>query len=161
MRRQSIVNYYYMKNIYSAKSIVVLSFIANFIFGAYLLHIRSDDLISKSSPHALPVKKASVEGVRLFDSNQLQSCYNSLLKREPNVDEGTVQLHMILSASGSINHLELVKNDLQDADFAQCIVDRIRAQRFPASIEKAGKLISHKFNFHRKDRTHLNFTAED
>lgn len=137
-----------------------MSLLTNVAFAGYLLSTKSKLLIkptTETTP-ASPKKAASVEGANLFKSNQLQSCYNALLKREPKVDEGIVQLHIKLDTNGAINHLELVKNDLQDEVFTQCVLSEIRTQRFPASTGKMGKMISHKFKFYRKDKSQMDFT---
>ncbi len=149
-----------MKNIYSKNTVIALSLITNVAFAGYLLSTKFH-LFSKSAPATvvpIPKKTGSVEGVRSFKSNQLQGCYNALLRRNPDVDEGIVQLLLKLDTNGAINHLELVKNDLQDETFTQCILSEIRGQRFPASSAKVGQLISHKFKFYRKDHSQMDFT---
>ncbi len=152
-----------MKNIYSKNTIVALSILTNVAFTGYLLSTKFKLFINPSVAIAAPVptsltkKTGSVEGVSTFKSNQLQSCYNALLRRNPEVDEGIVQLHMKIDKNGAINHLELVKNDLQDEVFTQCVLNEVRGQRFPASAAKVGQLISHKFKFYRKDHAQMNF----
>lgn len=149
-----------MKNIYSKNTVVALSLLTNMAFAGYLIYTKPPLLLkpAKNETIQAPKKAASVHGASLFKNNQLQDCYNALLKRDPQVDEGIVQLHMKLDMNGAINHLELVKNDLQDETFSQCVLNEIRGQRFPASSEKVGKLISHKFRFYRKDHSQMDFT---
>jgi len=152
-----------MKNIYSKNMIIGLSVGLNVLLAAYLVNAKGGlTLKPQIAKSQTPPKKAvRVEGVsNVFNNNQLQKCYNALLKRQPDVDEGIVQLHMKLNESGSIDHLELVKNDLKDETFTQCVLSEIRSQRFPASAERSGMLISHKFTFHRKDAAQLNFENE-
>lgn len=152
-----------MKNIYSKNTIIALSIGLNVLLGAYLVSAKAGFTAKPQFAKTQPSTKKAVrvEGVsNVFNNTQLQKCYNALLKKQPEVDEGIVQLHMKLNESGAIDQLELVKNDLKDETFTQCVLSEIRSQRFPASVERSGMLISHKFTFHRKDQTRLDFDNE-
>lgn len=79
--------------------------------------------------------------------SEIQACYDSFLSRDPRVSEGAVVMHWIFNEEGHIDFLKLIKSDLEDQTFLDCLSDKVRATRIPAADARAGRLISHKFKF--------------
>lgn len=154
-----------MKNSSAKTFLLGTSLLINTALVGYLVvthHRRSPIPIEarkKTGSETKPERIASVTGARPgFKRDQLQGCYNALIQRTPEISDGSVHLQFTLDTTGGIENLQLMRSSLGDADFNQCVIDEVKAQRFPASTHLAGQTISHKFNFHRKDPTQLDFT---
>jgi hypothetical protein len=96
--------------------------------------------------------------------NVLQVCYESYLGRGQDGgvggyvrDDGQVLFHMMINKSGEVKSLELVKSDFSDDEFHQCLAEKIRSHRVPASADRVGVMIAHKFKFRRKEVSQLKF----
>jgi hypothetical protein len=101
--------------------------------------------------------KASVREATLKNDSRIQECYDSLLTRQPRVSEGAVVMHWIFNEQGQMDFLKLVRSDLEDQPFLDCLMETVKATRIPAADSRAGKLISHKFTFRNKSPGELEF----
>jgi hypothetical protein len=63
----------------------------------------------------------------------------------------------MLTESGEVNYLEMIRSDIEEPQFIACVTEKVRAVRAPASHEWPGLMIAHRFNFHRKDKTTMDF----
>lgn len=104
-----------------------------------------------------PKRRGSVVPSQFKNNNEIQACYEALLRREPDIDEGTLLVHMKVDKEGTIDSLNLVESDLADEAFTECVMENIKASRLPASEERAGVLIAHRFNFQRKTESRIDF----
>jgi hypothetical protein len=104
-----------------------------------------------------PAPQGDIKEATLKDSTQVQACYDSLLSRQPRANEGAVIMHWIFNEQGHIDFLKLVRSDMQDEPFINCLMATVRTTRIPASDSRIGKLISHKFTFRRRTPAELEF----
>jgi hypothetical protein len=147
-----------MKNLWSKKAVVSVLMLASLISGGYNLlkkyHLGFSEAVASVPEH----KRAVLKPITFADAdNELQACYESYLSRDPKSDDGQVLFHMKLSTSGEVNYLEMVHSDFDDHGFIDCVTNKVRAMREPASSDRVGVLIAHRFKFHRKDREHMDF----
>lgn len=111
----------------------------------------------REKPKPPPAAKGTVNGATLKNDSQIQACYDSFLTREPKVSEGAVVMHWIFNDQGQMDVLKLVRSDLEDQPFLDCLMETVKTTRIPASDARAGKLISHKFTFRNKSPGELEF----
>lgn len=112
--------------------------------GTVASNSKAQDSAKMNNKHGL------VAGASLKDNSELQACYEDFLKRQPQIDEGVVEVHWLLDAKGKLASLQLVRSDMDDAVFTQCLLDKIRHMKFHTPA-KSAVLVSHKFNFHKRN----------
>lgn len=146
-----------MKNYLSRKTLVALLIIGNVAAAAfYAAKIVNKKRAGTHSDSADSTPRKAVLEPALFKSKgDLQPCYESFLKREPKVDEGSVVVHWRIGRDGQIEFLKMIHSDLEDQIFQDCVMDRIKSAHF--ANRHGGQLVAHTFNFHRKDPAALNF----
>jgi hypothetical protein len=93
----------------------------------------------------------------LKKGDDLQVCYESYLKREPKIEEGTVEVHWMLDKRGKISSMEMVHSDLEDENFVHCLLDKIKKMTFRPPPKAQPTLVAHKFNFKRRTPASLSF----
>lgn len=94
----------------------------------------------------------------LKNDEKLQACYQAYLKKDPVVADGSVQVHMTITKTGSIDQLEMVESDIQDQEFKSCLMAEIKTRRLVATSDRLGSIIRHKFNFHRRSPASLDYS---
>jgi hypothetical protein len=156
-----------MKTRMSKNTVIVALLIATVLSGAYLLakeagllsgKMREAAAQSKDEMDRMPLRKKGVLlEAGLGREDELQACYQSFLKREPNVDEGVVEVHWMLDKRGKISSMEMVHSDLGDEDFNRCLLDKIKKMTFKAPPKAKPTLVAHKFNFHKRSPASLDF----
>lgn len=147
-----------MSKIFSKNIVIGLLLISNCAFAVALFGKPNSNSRSKKSVSKLPpVTKATVGGASFKNDNEVQACYEALLHRSPIVSEGTVVMNWILDEQGNLETLKLVQSDLEDELFKNCLLDVVQNTRFPASVERAGVLISHRFKFRQKNPESIEF----
>ena len=153
-----------MQTIWTKKAVITLlltnlasvSYIAKDTLSRHL-HFGSKKARVAHSQEAPMQRHGVVEPVYFKNSDEIQSCYEQLLTKAPKHDEGSVLVNLTVTKEGSVDHLNLVQSDFDEPSFNDCLMTTIKATRLPASDERAGVLIAHKFNFHRKNLGHINF----
>lgn len=148
-----------MRKILSKNTFIGLLLFSNLafavaLFGDLKFEAKGAKKASVKPPSPL---KGQVQGGGLKDDSEIQACYEAFLMRSPPVTEGTVVMHWVLDETGKIDFLKLARTDLEDDTFTGCLLDTIRNTRFPASAERAGVMISHKFKFRRKTPEAIEF----
>ena len=150
-----------MKSLFTKKAAIGVLLLASLTGSGYLVHKKWNfgiRQVNASVPQENPHKKGIVESVSFAKiDNELQACYESYLTRDPKADDGQMLFHLMIGEAGEINFLEMVHSDFEEDRFVQCVTDNIRLVRTPASADRVGVLIAHKFKFHRKDHSHLDF----
>lgn len=153
-----------MQTIWTKKAVILL-LLTNIASASYIakdalshrLQFGSKKVKAIHSAEAPVPRRGAVEPVYFKNSNEIQSCYEQLLTRSPGRDEGSVLVNLTVTKEGSVDHLNLVQTDFDEPTFHECLLATIKSTRLPASDERAGVLIAHKFNFHRKQAGHINF----
>ncbi len=157
-----------MKN-YSSKNVLIAALMVSNMATAAFLTDRKFNLFHRvrtlAGLSAVPVKGATekpaghVYAPHGFASNEdeLQGCYLAILDRPVDVEEGMIQVHMTIDASGAVNSLELIHSDLTDPDFQSCVLEKIKVARIEPTTERLGVVISHRFNFKKKQLDQLSF----
>jgi hypothetical protein len=153
-----------MKTFWSKKAVVALV-VSNVAMGAYIIkekpwkkhrgHVSREALAADSVD-----RHGIVEPVYFKNSDDLQGCYESFLLREPKKDEGSVLVNVKITGGGAIDDLKLVQNDFDEPKFTQCIVEKIKATRLPASQNNQPVMIAHRFNFKRKTVNHIDYDQQ-
>ena len=124
----------------------------------YFISKKVDLRLSARAPQSVKVKHGTVEGDPFKETEgAMQLCYDDLLTRSPDHDEGQVLYHMMFGESGEISHLELVSSDFKEERFHDCLTDTIKSQHVSPSRDRIGIMIAHHFKFHRKDQAQLVF----
>jgi len=151
-----------MKTLWSKKAVIALT-ITNLASVSYIIrdqalrHARSarhhEGAMTDPGRH----RRGIVEPVYFKNSDELQICYESLLRRDPKRDEGSVLVNIKVTGEGQVDSLKMVQNDFDEPVFTQCIMDKIKATRLPASEDKSSVMIAHRFNFRRKTANSINF----
>jgi hypothetical protein len=150
----------------SQNILLVSAFVLAAITGAYLLAKEAGFLSAKmaeASNHskdldrAVPSRKGQVQGANLNQEDELQTCYESYLKRQPKVEEGVVEVHWMLDKGGRISSMELVRSDLEDQTFTHCLLEKIKKMTFHPPTVTRPTLVAHKFNFKRRTPASLSF----
>ena len=102
--------------------------------------------------------KATIRGADVKASeNAMQACYEQLLSRDPEMGDGQVLYHMTLNQSGRVDFLKMIQSDYTEDEFHDCLSETIKAQRLPATADRLGVVIAHKYKFKRKDKSQLDF----
>jgi hypothetical protein len=114
---------------------------------------KKPKVVAEIKPPRGEVKGASFAQV----NDQLKSCYESLLIRDSAVNDGDVLFHMKLSNTGTVEFLKLVHSDFTESQFEECVTEKVKEMRRPASNDRAGVLIAHRFKFHRNDQGAIDF----
>jgi len=146
-----------MKTYFTKNRVIVLLLAANAVF-AYTLFAREKRFSEKElipprpAPHAAEFREATLK-----DDSAIQACYESYLSHGPSVSEGSVVMHWMFNNSGRIENLKLIRSDLDDPSFLECLTDIVRKARMPASDPRAGRLISHTFKFRQKAPAKMEF----
>jgi hypothetical protein len=151
-----------MKKLLSKNSLIVLFLFSNLALGAYILVDKHGAKFwggGQPQPKKIIAKKraAPIPAASFKDSGELQACYEALLARDPSVQEGTVHVNMTIDTQGQIDFLKMVHSDLDDSGFTDCVLENIREQKVQATAERMGVVISHKFNFRKRDIGSLEF----
>lgn len=148
-----------MRKILSKNTLIGLLLFSNLAFAVALFGDLKEQPKAIQKPSVKPPgpSKGQIQGVDLRNDSQIQACYEAFLMRSPPITEGTVVMNWVLDETGQIDFLKLARTDLADEGFTSCLLDTIRATRFPASVERAGVMISHKFKFRRKTPDSIEF----
>lgn len=154
-----------MKKLWSKNALIAVLLISNFSFGAYILVERHGlrwwgglkAPAKKVAPSPQRKAAASVPTATLKYDHELQACYEALLAGEPDVEEGTVHVHMTITENGDVDLLKMIHSDLSDSEFNECVLEKIKSAKVPASSDRVGVIISHKFNFHKRNVGSLEF----
>lgn len=153
-----------MQTIWTKKAVITL-LMTNIASASYIakdalsrhLHFGSKKARVARTQETPAPRHGVVEPVYFKNSDEIQSCYEQLLTKAPKHDEGSVLVNLTITKEGMVDHLNMVQTDFDEPTFHECLLSTIKATRLPASDERAGVLIAHKFNFHRKNVGHINF----
>lgn len=156
-----------MKTLWSKKAVIALT-VTNVAAASWTAYVFKDKLFKFAKSrvaHEGSMKPAGhrrgiVQPVYFKNSDELQTCYESFLLRDPSRDEGSVLVNMKITGNGEVDNLKMVQTDFDEPVFTQCILDKIKATRLPATVDKNDVMIAHRFNFRRKTATHLNFDQQ-
>lgn len=129
--------------------------------GAVLLAKQTEKARAAAAPPSPPKIRGEVQAVSPPPEKLLQVCYNSLIQRRPGTDNGMVQVHWVSDAEGKIDYLNLVHSDFSDEEFTGCVVTQLKTARQPATKDRAGILVSHKFKFKRRDGGNADFASQE
>ncbi|MGZ3723972.1 MAG: AgmX/PglI C-terminal domain-containing protein [Bdellovibrionales bacterium] len=156
-----------MKRHLPKNTVILAALITASLFGAYLLASEAGLLSGKMAAAAksgaqmqdrMPMRKKGVLlEAGLAQEDELQNCYEAYLKREPKVDEGVVEMHWMLDPRGKISSMEMVHSDLEDETFTSCLLDKMKKMTFKAPPKARPTLVAHKFNFHKRSPSNVNF----
>lgn len=137
--------------------------------------LRSLQIAEKAE--AAPQKMKALEKSRqgnvspatlLKNDSALQGCYENLLARDATnqveramAQEGIVHVHMTIDPVGNVNNLKLIHSDFADLQFQDCVLQKIKATRVPATADRMGVVISHRFRFKKKQSDQLSFKTPE
>jgi hypothetical protein len=148
-----------MKTIFTKKTTIAL-IATNLAMASYIVkekafrHGRSKSHVARETDGE-GRRRGSVEPVYFRNADELQGCYESYLSLEPAHDEGSVLVNVRIAPSGAIDSLKLVENDFNESSFTECIVEKLKATRMPASDGTV--TVAHRFNFRRKTAGEIHF----
>lgn len=148
-----------MKNFVSRKSAIICgTSILILSAGGYFMKInRQPGKVPTLNVDVKP-RKAIVRGTSYKAvQNEMKSCYESMLVRNPELSNGDVLFHFTFNKSGSVHALELVHSDFPEEQFQNCVTQKVKEMQTDVAPERIGILIAHRFKFHRKDETNIQF----
>lgn len=87
-----------------------------------------------------PVKNRIQKGY-----GELHTCYLDYLKTNPQLKDGSVTLDWQIDTNGETIKLEVVRSDLKNAPFENCLVAKVARWQFPPT--PVVKYVEHRFNF--------------
>ncbi|MFZ5439897.1 MAG: AgmX/PglI C-terminal domain-containing protein [Myxococcota bacterium] len=90
--------------------------------------------------------RATVGRVVQGHRDALQYCYEAVLKAEPNL-AGRVEVSFVVSASGAVTLAELEEDSIRRPFMSQCILEQVRAWRFPTSSDGEERRVAYPFVF--------------
>jgi len=102
-------------------------------------------------------RKAVLLEASLKQEDELQACYESYLRLQPQIEEGVVEVHWMLDRRGKVSSMEMVRSDLDDENFKKCLLEKIKKMTFRAPPKNQPTLVAHKFNFHKRSPANVNF----
>lgn len=105
-------------------------------------------------------KKAIVKGGSAAHDDELQECYEALLRRQPEIQEGTVEVHWMLDPRGKISSMQMVRSDWEDTTFTGCVMEQIKRMTFHSPSKSRPTLVAHKFNFHKRSPAAIDYREE-
>jgi outer membrane biosynthesis protein TonB len=91
-------------------------------------------------PVSMPARAAKLQGSYDRDLlgkiindhlNEIRSCYERALLRDPNVGAGKVQLEWTIGTDGSVNKVGTKVSTLKNSEVVSCLLDTIRDIKFP------------------------------
>lgn len=102
--------------------------------------------------------KPEVEGsAQIAQRTGVQLCYRSLLMRSPGANEGAVVVNWTIDDQGKAKSVELARTEIHDADFTNCIKEKIQNASFPPAENSEGQEMAHKFNFKTRSPSSIEF----
>jgi hypothetical protein len=107
--------------------------------------------------HMPAAKKAVLLEANLKQEDELQACYESYLRLQPQIEEGVVEVHWMLDRRGKVSSMEMVRSDLEDEGFKRCLLEKIKKMTFRAPPKNQPILVAHRFNFHKRSAASVNF----
>jgi hypothetical protein len=145
-----------MKTFFTKNTAIVILVSSNLMAFAYISANKSE--IEPRPKVKVRPAKGSVEGKALLKNDEkLQLCYHRYLETQPEIDQGTVQLHMTIKNTGEIDYLKLAKSDMPNEEFNNCILAEVGTRRLEPTRARLGVLISHKFNFSRRNVSSVDY----
>lgn len=94
-------------------------------------------------------QKIDREEVRLIirkNLNSIKTCYDDGLKNNPNI-QGKIVIEWDLASDGSVSKAAVKSSELKSETVENCIVNKIKALKFPASPTGTIANISYPFSF--------------
>jgi Ca-activated chloride channel family protein len=93
-----------------------------------------------------PRFKESVEKILKQQIPAIDSCYQNVLGKESN-RKGEVTLKLIIGRDGKVSKVSLISAWIRDKKLEQCILEKIKGLRFPATEAKNGVSVTVLLNF--------------
>lgn len=81
-----------------------------------------------------PLDMAAINRVTRLHSSEVQSCYNALLDKNPNV-EGQVTIRLVMGPNGRPTKSEVHNSTFSDPTLGECIADAALEWQFPRPAE--------------------------
>lgn len=132
--------------------------LSNLSSGAYIFATQSKSDEPAASVKSLNdgnVRKAIVQAANLQQNSELQACYESFLRQSPRVEEGVVEMHWLLEKTGKISDLQMVRTEIEDQHFLECMKKTLSALTFRAPSNPT--MVAHKFKFRKRTPGSVNF----
>ena len=114
---------------------------------------------TQGEPEKDPYLTRQVKNTIMKRAKALQACYKSFLQISPKVTSGMVKLDWQVIADGKVTGAGVVRNDLQNESFGNCIVTEIESIKFPPPPSGRSKYIEHSLHF--KDEAALEQDKKD
>ena len=87
-----------------------------------------------------------VAGVIRKNNSAFVYCYEELLEHQPGV-RGKVKVKFVIDASGLVSDSQIIKSDIDDDNFKNCIRSRINRLKFPRPRGCSKVDVSYPFTF--------------
>lgn len=94
-----------------------------------------------------PYIKRELSNTLRKHQREVQGCYLAFLERQPETTEGTLHLDWVIDAHGTPKRVDVVKNELEEAQVAKCVIDVVSSAHFPAPPFGQEKYIDYRYNF--------------
>jgi hypothetical protein len=115
--------------------------------------IRHGDHVRKQ-PQVAPAKGSNIVGIdkdvirRIIRQhhNEIRSCYNQGLTKNPNM-QGRVAVMFTIGPAGTVPQAAVSENTLGDRDVANCVASRVRRWTFPKPFGGGTAMVTYPFAF--------------
>lgn len=141
-------------------SLVVLLAATLALLSLMLLHLRhpqTEKTTTENIEYKKPRPHGMLKAALMPHQSDLEFCYESFLKTKPVPSEGAVTVHWLVNSDGVVLSTELGKNELTDASFTDCLLEKLKNMSFPAPPEGRQMILSYKFHFRREPQASLKF----
>jgi hypothetical protein len=134
------------------KVIIILAILLVIIFGYFQFFRTKQDSIA---PVQIETDKKGLSHYHKREVNntikkhmaQIQSCYNSMLEKNPKVTEGKIQFDWQIEPDGDVVKAEKIQSDFDLVEIETCIKKEISSWSFPPPPEQNRNTYA-EFTFH-------------
>ncbi len=108
----------------------------------------------KKQPFIAPAKGGNIVGIdkdvirRIIRAhhNEIRSCYNQGLSKNPNM-QGRVAVMFTIGPAGTVPRAAVAENTLGDSDTANCVASRVKRWTFPKPLGGGTAMVTYPFAF--------------
>ncbi len=109
--------------------------------------MRAQQPTAKGKDSEAPYLASQVKNSIIKSAKPIQACYLALLKTKPKITSGKLKLDWQIDSKGRVLGAGVIKNQLQNPEFAICVTQKIAAIRFPPPPYGQTKYVEHSLLF--------------
>lgn len=152
-----------MKNVILISTVLFLGLVTTFTFQNWRfekpIQKPQTETPKKIAAAAAPIEKPRIQlrEAVLQQRNQIETCYDEYLRREPKRASGSISVTWTVGEKGNVIEPEISSSTLHDEDLKKCVLTRIGEMTFEPDSFATNAQISYKFNFKARSPSSLHF----